>query len=173
MRLVLAALLLNTTSIYGMENLAPAGGLEPGHKIQSVWEYEDECGMGLMGESIAWKSISGTAIDVTGGQTFIMHTSGGRRISIDLVALDASDNESTARKLLADIVQGQFVTVLVNRGVYDNERVSGVVMVGTRDGSGGEAATRAAGAPAARPTSGENVQDIGSGAARAHGCRLH
>lgn len=119
----LAFLLLCTVSSHGQ-----APPVVPVH----VFEHEDECGSPLV-ESMAWRRINGTAMRVTGGHSFILRTPTGKRISVDLVALDTSYDQASARALLSTLIQGQDVTVLVNPEIYDKRRVVGVVQVGAKD----------------------------------------
>jgi endonuclease YncB( thermonuclease family) len=130
--IVLAVLSLSTASIHAQGNLAPAEVPDPTPEVKLAFEHEDECGSPLV-ESTAWRSLDGTVIEVTGARTFIMRTSEGKRVHVDLVALETKDNHPPARELLSRLVQDQVVSVLVNPGSSGKKRVVGAVQVGTKD----------------------------------------
>jgi hypothetical protein len=129
--IALAVLLLSTATAQGQD---PAPAETPTHKLegQLVFEHEDECGSPLI-ESMGWRILEGKAIGVTGGRTFILRTSDGKRIRVDLVALDTSHDEAPARELLSTLIEGQVVTVLINPSAYGNKSVVGEVHAGSQD----------------------------------------
>jgi hypothetical protein len=122
----LVLLLLYAASAHGQDNPAPA--VVPVHEF----EHEDECGSPVI-ESMGWRILNGTAIRITGGHSFILRTSTGRRFKVDLVALDTSHDQAPARALLSTLIQGQDVTVLINFKIYEKRRVVGAVLVGEKD----------------------------------------
>jgi endonuclease YncB( thermonuclease family) len=130
--IVLAVLFLGTASVQAQENLAPAEVPEPTSEVQLAFQHEEECGSPLV-ESMTWTALDGTAIEVTGVRTFIMRTSEGKKVHVDLVALETNDNQAPARELLSSLVQDQAVTVLVNHSASGKKRVVGAVHVGTKD----------------------------------------
>lgn len=131
--LVLAVLFLSAASIQAQRNPAPAEVPEPTSEVlQLAFEHEDECGSPLI-ESMAWAILDGTAIEVSGGRTFIMRTPEGRRIRVDLVALDTNDSQTPAREFLSSLIQAQEVRVLFNDDSVNEKRVVGAAYVGAKD----------------------------------------
>src|SRR5687768_1316332 len=112
--LVLAVLFLSAVNIQAQGNPAPAKVPEPtSEMLQLAFEHEDECGSPVI-ESMAWAILDGTVIEVSGGRTFIVRTPEGRRIRVDLVALDTNGSRTPAREFLSSLIHGQEVRVLFN-----------------------------------------------------------
>jgi endonuclease YncB( thermonuclease family) len=131
-QMTLAAFLLALASLQALDSLAYGGAQEQPAPENLVFEHEDECGRPLV-DSLAWIGLHGTAASVTDGRTFTLRTSDGKKIIVDLLALDPGSNPAPARKLLASLIQGQPVTVLVHPHASASKRVGGVVHVGTKD----------------------------------------
>lgn len=129
MKLMIVALLL--LSAAGAQAQEPAAAAAPPAAGQEH-EHVEECGSPLT-ESMAWATLSGQVIQVTGGRSFLLRSSQGRTVQVDLAALDAGADQGAARVLLASLVLGRDVTVLAPQGkpgAPTEERVAGTVLTG-------------------------------------------
>lgn len=88
--------------------------------------YEEECGSPLS-ESNTWEGVEGSAIEILDGDSFILQTEDGKLKRVDLAAVDASDNDASARQTLSDLVMGKRVSVTVRDGTKRRKRLVGVV----------------------------------------------
>jgi endonuclease YncB( thermonuclease family) len=112
--LAIAVLVLGAACAYGH----PASAEFP--------EHQDEC-IDPTRESMGWRFVEGIAVKVEGGQTFVLRDAQGRSIHIDLVGLEIGDDGVAARKLLAHLIQGKFVSVNYNPRFSKNNRILGEV----------------------------------------------
>lgn len=94
--------------------------------------YEEECGSPLS-ESNIWMSVEGSVIEILDGDSVTIQPEDGKLKRVDLVAVDAPDDDPSARQALSDFVMGKSVSVTVQPGTEKRKRLVGVVRSGSKD----------------------------------------
>lgn len=96
------------------------------------FEYQDKCGNPMV-ESSLWLSIKATALKIVSGNTILVVTDDNKRKQVTLAAVDASNSDDAARRMLGELVLNRQVEVLINPSEVESPSVHGVVTGSGRD----------------------------------------
>ncbi len=120
-------------------SLVVAGGIQgqgqgqaPASKAPPTFEHEEECGSPIV-ESMVWRIVEGTAVEIVDGDSFLLRTPQGRKIEVDLVAIDAGPAGERAKETLAELILNRRVKVLVGTVRDRDRRITGVAHEGNQD----------------------------------------
>ena len=91
----------------------------------------DECPDPMM-ESMSWRSVEGTAVDVGDDLRFRLKTDEGRTVGVTIANVGAA-KDGRAVPRLRRMLQGRRVTVLVNPSFYEDPEITGEVHAGNVD----------------------------------------
>ncbi len=92
-------------------------------------EHQDECIDPSM-ESMSWHFVTGTAVRIDSGQTFLLRDPGGKSFQIDLVGLETGDDGAAARRLLTRLIQGKRLFVYYNPKFGEGDHILGEAQAG-------------------------------------------